>query len=128
MASTRKQAIGKRIALVKRLIPKSTPLKVKILSNLVKSLSLKSKSSVFNNARKSFSFKKQERKTIDTPQPVFFLEQPSSSHCAPWRKDTVYMGKVDGKSVFKPKHYLLYNIRELVALYNEKHKEVETTY
>ena len=38
------------------------------------------------------------------------------------------MGKVDGKSDFKPKHYLLYNIRELVALYNEEHQEVETTY
>ena len=37
------------------------------------------------------------------------------------------MGKVDGKSVFKPKHYLLNHIRELVALYNEKHQEVETT-
>ena len=38
------------------------------------------------------------------------------------------MGKVDGKSVFKPKHYLLYNIKELVAFYNEEHQEVGTTY
>ena len=39
------------------------------------------------------------------------------------------MSKVDGKSVFKPtEHYLLYNIRELLALYIEEHQEVETTY
>ena len=38
------------------------------------------------------------------------------------------MGKVDGKSVLQPKHYLFYNIRELVALYNEEHQEKETTY
>ena len=37
------------------------------------------------------------------------------------------MGKVDGKNAFKPKHYLLYHIKELVVLYNEKHQEVETT-
>ena len=40
-------------------------MKVKILSTLVKSLSPRGKSSVFNNARKSLSFKKQGRKTID---------------------------------------------------------------
>ena len=41
----------------------------------------------------------------------------------------VYMGKLHGKSVFKPTgHYLLYNIRELVALHIEEHQEVETTY
>ena len=128
MASTRKQAKGKRIARAKQSLPKSTLLKVKVLSTLVKNLSPKSKSSVFNNARKSLSFKKQGRKTTDTSQLVSFLEQPSISHCVPGRKDTVYMGKVDGKSVFKRKHYLLYNIRELVALYNEEHQEVETTY
>ena len=37
-------------------------------------------------------------------------------------------GQIDGKSVFKPKHYLLYNMRELLALYNEEYQEVETTY
>ena len=127
MVSTRKQAVGKRITRAIRSLPKSTPLKVKVISTLVKSLPPKSKSSVFNNARKSLSFKKQGRKTIDTSQLVSFLEQPSISYCAPGQKDTVYKGKVDGKGVFKPQHYLLYNIRELVALYNE-HQEVETTY
>ena len=73
-----------------------------------------------NNARKSLSFKKQGRKTIDTSQLVSFMKQPSISYCAPGWKDT--------KSVFKPKHYLFYNIRELVASYNEEHQEVETTY
>ena len=43
-------------------------------------------------------------------------------------KDTVHMCKLDGKSVFKPKHYLLYNTRGLEASYNEEHQEVKTTY
>ena len=103
-------------------------MKVKILSTLVNSLSPKSNSCVFNNARKSLSFKKQGRETIDTSQLVSFLEQPSISYCAPKAKDIVYMGKLDGKSVFKPMHCLLYNIRELVALYNEEHQDVETGY
>ena len=37
MASTQKQAKGNRIAKAKQSLPKSTPLKVKILSTLVKS-------------------------------------------------------------------------------------------
>ena len=47
-------------------------LKVKILSTLVISLSPKSKSSVFNNARKSLSFKKLGRNIIHTSQLVSF--------------------------------------------------------
>ena len=64
------KVIGKGIARAKQSLPKSTPLKVKILSTLVKSLSPRSKSYVFKNARKSLRFKKQGRKTIDTSQLV----------------------------------------------------------
>ena len=72
LASTRKQAIGKGKIRAKQSLPKSASLKVTILSTLVKSISPRSKSSVFNNARKLLSFKKQERKTIDTSQLVSF--------------------------------------------------------
>ena len=61
LASTRKQAIGKEIARAKRSLLKSTLLKVKILSTLVKSLSPRSKSPVLNNLRTSLRFKKQGR-------------------------------------------------------------------
>ena len=66
------KVIGKRIARAKQSLPKSTALKVKILSTLVKSLSPRSKSYVFKNARKSLRFKKQGRKTVDTSQLVSF--------------------------------------------------------
>ena len=72
LGSTPKQAIGVGIARAKQPLLKSNLLKVKILSNLVKSLSPRSKSSVFNNARKSFSVKKLGRKTIDISQLVSF--------------------------------------------------------
>ena len=72
LGSTPKQAIGVGIARTKQSLLKSTSLKVKILSTLVKSLSSRSKSSIFDSARKSFSFKKQGGKTVDTSQLVSF--------------------------------------------------------
>ena len=76
LASTRNQAIGKRIARAKRSLLKSTLLKVKILSTLVRSLSPKSKSPVFNNAKKSLSFKNQGRQQTLPSQFPFWKSLP----------------------------------------------------
>ena len=41
----------------------------------------------------------------------------------------MYCGKSeDRKKMFKPKHYLLHTIREVVAAYNEEHQEPITYY
>ena len=41
----------------------------------------------------------------------------------------MYCGKSeDRKKMFKPKHYLLHTIREVVADYNEEHQELITYY
>ena len=50
---------------------------------------------------------------------VAFLERPDISYCKPDRKETVYCGKdLNGVSVYKPKHYLLWTLHETLNQFN----------
>lgn len=41
------------------------------------------------------------------------------SYCKPDRKETVYYGKdLNGESVYKPKHYLLWTFHEMLNQFN----------
>ena len=113
-----KQSLGKSIAKAKRALPKHTPLKVKVISNLVTQLSPHSKTSVFASAWRSLNKPGQpQKKTTEVwDRIVSFLEKPDISYCCPGQKDTVYCGKSeDRKKMFKPKHYLFHTIRKVVA-------------
>ena len=126
-----KQSLGKSIAKAKQALPTHTPLKVKVISNLVTQLSPHSKTSVFASAWRSLNKPGQpQKKTTEVwDRIVSFLEKPDISYCCPGQKDTVYCGKSeDRKKMFKPKHYLLHTIREVVAAYNEEHQEPITYY
>ena len=93
-----------------------------VLCALVKNLSPSKKKHIFFSARKQLSLGKIGRPSkVDSNREsiVAFIEQPDISYCCPGRKDTVYCGKNNGKSVYRPKHYLLHNMRELVSLYNK---------
>ena len=111
-------------------MPKSSPLKVKVLSALVKSLSPSKKKNIFSDVRKELSF------TPGQPSKVFqnrdsiiaFLEQPDISYCAPSRKDTAYCGRSKSIKIYRPKHYLLYTYNKLVSLFNEENEEKVTYY
>ena len=107
-------------------MPKSSPLKVKVISALLKSLSPSKKKNIFSDATKELSFTPgrpskvlQNRGSI-----IAFLKQPDISYCAPCRKDTAYCGKSNGIKIYRLKHYLLYTYNELVSLFNEKNEEV----
>ena len=90
-----KQSLGKSIAKTKRALPKHTPLKVKVISNLVTQLSPHSKTSVFSSAQRSLNKPGRPRKKITEVRDriLRFLEKPDMSYCCPGRKDTVYCGK-----------------------------------
>ena len=90
-----KQSIGKSIAKAKQALPKHTPLKVKVISNLVTQLSPHSKTSVFSSAKRSLNKPGRPRKKITEVRDriLRFLEKPDMSYCCPGRKDTVYCGK-----------------------------------
>ena len=45
-----------------------------------------------------------------------FLSRPDISFVVAGRNNQVYMGKVDGKSVFAPKHYLMFTLKEILHL------------
>ena len=111
-------------------MPKSSPLKVKVISALLKSLSPSKKKNIFSDATKELSFTPgrpskvlQNRGSI-----IAFLKQPDISYCAPCRKDTAYCGKSNGIKIYRLKHYLLYTNNELVSLFNEKNGEKVTYY
>ena len=124
-----KQVVSRSVAKLKRAMPKSSPLKVKVLSPLVKSLSPSKKKNIFSDARKQLFFKTgRPSKVLQNKESIIaFLEQPDISYCAPGRKDTAYCGKSDGVKVYRAKHYLLYTFNELVSLYNEENDD-EITY
>lgn len=126
-----RQALGKSVAKAKRALPKSSPLKVKVISRLVCNLSPHSKKTVFSSARKSLNGMGRPLKiSLDLKDSIVkFLEQPDISYTCPGRKDTVYCGKCSqtGEKIYKTKHYLLNTIKEIVAVYNAEH-ESKTTY
>lgn len=65
--------------------------------------------------------------TIDAV--IAFSEKPDISYCCPGRQDTVYCGKEEeGKKVYKSKQFLLWAIREIVALHNNGRRYSELKY
>ena len=60
---------------------------------------------------------------------IAFLERPDISYCKPDRKETVYCGKyLNGESVDKPKHYLLWTLREILNHFNSDERFTFTYY
>ena len=122
--------MSRSLAKTRRSLPKSSPLKVKVIS-LVKSLSPTKKTTVSSAGRKKLSWSsatgprdEQQREKVRN-----FIEQPDISWCNPGRYGNVYCGKKDGFKICKAKHYLLNSLREIVSLYNEEHAdEKPTTY
>ena len=49
-----------------------------------------------------------------------FLESEDISYTLPGRKDQVYISKNEGKSEYKAKHYLLWSLKELTGICNQK--------
>ena len=108
-------------------LPRSLPLKVKVLSVLVGSLTPRKKPNVFSKARKSLGLGNRGRpsKIVKNKTDVIsFLQQPDITYCAPGRKDTVSCRKsVEGEKIYRAKDYLLYNIRERAEFYNHERKD-----
>ena len=85
-----KQVVGRSVKKAKSALPRSSLLKVKVLSALVGSLTPRTKQNVFSNARKSLGLGDRGRpsKIIKNKiDDVSFLQQPDISYCAPSRKD-----------------------------------------
>ena len=47
-----------------------------------------------------------------------YLERPEMTYINPGKKDNVYVGKVDGKSVYVQKQYLLWTLRDTLDIIN----------
>ena len=129
-SATTKQVIGRSVAKLKRAMPKSSPLKVKVLSALVESLPPSKKKNIFSDARRELSFTPgRPSKVLQNKNSIIaFLEQSHISYCTPGRKDTAYCGKSNGIKIYRPKHYLLYTYNELVSSFNEENEEKVTYY
>ena len=52
-----------------------------------------------------------------------YLEHPDISYCKPGgRRDRIYCGKNENsEKVYKPKHYLLWSLKEVVDMFNNEH-------
>ena len=102
------------VAKLKQAIPKSSPLKVKVLFALVQSLSPSKKKNIFSDARRELSFTPgRPSKVLQNKDGIIaFLEQPDISYCSPGRKDTAYCGKSNDIKIYCPKHDLLYTYKE----------------
>ena len=102
-----------------------------MFSKLVHGLSPKSKILVFKaSGRRMHDMVGQPnipKATID--RIIAFLERPDISYCKPDRKETVYCGKdLNGESVDKPKHYLLWTLREILNHFNSDERFTFTYY
>ena len=86
------QSFGKASAKAKRNLPKSPTKKKAIIKDLVWSLLPKSKTQVYNDARKSANVKSGRPKVSSEKRDMLitFLERPDISYCKPGRGDTVY--------------------------------------
>lgn len=52
---------------------------------------------------------------------ITFLKSEGISYTMPGRKDQVYIGKgLDGQRIQEPKHYLLWTLREILAMLNQE--------
>ena len=93
--------MSRSLAKTRRSLPKSSPLKVKVISALVKSLSLTKKMTVFSAARKKLLWSPATGPRDEQQQEKVrsFIEQPDISWCSPGRDDTVYCGKKDGVKI-----------------------------
>ena len=114
---------------LKRAIPNSSPLKVKVFSALVQSLSPSKKKNIFSNARRELYFTPgQPSKVLQNKDSIIaFLEQPDISYCAPGRKDTAYCCKSNGIKIYHPTHYLLYTYKER-SLYLYSMRKMKTEF
>ena len=103
-----KQVVGRSVKKAKSALPRSLPLKVKVLSALVGSLTPRKKQNVFFNARKSLGLGDRSRPSKiakNKTDVVSFLQQLDISYCAPGRKNTVYCGKlVEGGKIYHAKN------------------------
>jgi len=121
--------LGRSVSKAKKALPKSSPLKVKVISALVGSLTPKSKNSVYRRGRKKLNLEKPgPKRNPDVYKAILdFLYQPDITYCTPNRDDAVYCGKDEnGNSQYKSRRYLLYSILEIVALFNEENEEKVT--
>ena len=67
--------------------------------------------------------KKQGRKYEDLSEEEVtwlkdFLERPEMTYINPGKKDNIYVGKVDGKSVYVQKQHLLWTLRDTLDIIN----------
>ena len=106
--------------------PKSLWKKTHVIHSLIHNLSPSSRGNLSKMMRwqadKSFSTGRhvilsEEKKEFL----LIFLKSESMSYTVPDRKDQVYIGKgLDGQRMYKPKYYLLWTLREILAMLNEK--------
>ena len=79
---------------------------------------------MFASARKStLSAGCPSSGTIKNKEVVMsFLKCPNISYCKPGRRDKIYCGKnKNSEKVYKPKHYLLWSLKEVVEMFNNEH-------
>ena len=128
---TTKWAFGKATARAKENLPKSPRRKREVISALVSSLSPSSKNHLFKTARRKLQVTTGWPCNLSSIKDniIFFLERPDISYCKPGRQDTVYCGKNDkNEKIYRSKHFLLWTIKELVALFNKEHDFIVTYY
>ena len=66
-----------------------------------------------NSGRKNDELSEEEEQWI-----VNFLERSNVTYTTPGRRDTVYVGMDDGNREYKQKRYLLWKLRDLLAIIN----------
>lgn len=121
---TTRQSLGKAVSRVSKTLPQTPVKKKQIISKILSNFSPTSKGEIFASARKSTSSAgRPSSGTIKNKEVVMsFLERPDISYCKPGRRDTIYCGKNEnGEKVYKPKHYLLWSLKEVVDMFNNEH-------
>ncbi|XP_041471656.1 uncharacterized protein LOC121421100 [Lytechinus variegatus] len=119
-----KQSLYRCMKKTRSNLPKDSHQRAYLLSNLISTdLSPNKKDFVLESLRRKCSPSQKGRKKILSPDReeflLGFMQTPGISYTMPGHRDTVYVGMVDGQRQYKPKHYLLWHVRELTGMLNQ---------
>ena len=124
-----KQSLGKSSTKAKWALPKHTPVKVKVISNLVTQLSPHSKTSVFSSARKSLN--KPGWPPKKKTSMGLYCKIPGKARyklLLSWTKRYYVLWEVWRSQKNVQVQTLLHMMQEVVAAYNEEHQKSITCY
>ena len=104
---------SRRIQKVAKTLPKSPRKRKEVISALANKFKLCIKTTQSKAGRPKNELTESEKEWLKN-----FLDKPDITYVTPGRKDHSYVGKIDGKSQYVQKRYLMWTLNDLLNIAN----------